>query len=178
MTKVVLVVLLVVVGGLLAWLHWSPRHTAQQLGEAVRAADTATIVRLINFPKVHAQLVADIQAARDRVGPKPNMDSLSQSVPHVAWQLMRPRSGQAVDRAATPGGFIDMVTLAYWAPKDQPTPEPLWKGFVEFPATFEVGMLRPDQPRTDTARFVLRRNGLKWQVEQVRLYGLCHTDCR
>lgn len=105
------------------------------------------------------------------------MDSLSQAVPLVAWQLMRPRHS-VLEQATTPGGFIDMVTHAFWVPKGEPRAKALWMKFVEFPTAFEIGRLVETPPNSDTARFLLRRNGLGWKVEQVRFLALCQSACR
>jgi hypothetical protein len=173
MTKAVLVVLALTIGGLIGWLYWSPRHTVQELRRVAATHDTTAIVRLVNFPEVQKHLIIDAESAWAQAGPRgPNMLALTASQWHPlrGELLMLHRNKAYLYNIASPAAFAGIVNTGWISAVGVPPDSvQMWTAYENYPNTFVLALLNPIQQEPDTVRLLFRRRGLAWQVEQLRI---------
>jgi hypothetical protein len=182
MTKAVLVVLALTIGGLIGWLYWSPRQTARMLRHAAGSQDAAAITRLVNFPEVQKHLIIDAESAWAQAGPRgPNMGALGASRWHPlrADLLLLARNRRYLDNLASQAAFGAIVNTG-WIPALGAPAESVkaWTAYEDYPNTFVLALLSSSPEEPDTVRFLFRRHGLTWQVEQLRIPArICPELC-
>jgi hypothetical protein len=164
MTKVVLVVLALTIGGLVAWWHWAPRHVAQELRRAGLAGDTAAVARLVNVPAMRQPLAIDWEAALAQACHRtPDSSAAGRSRAFSALKL-------DFDRIAWPRVVTDLAgngrVLLKGAPPE--SSRVVSMTYARYPTTYALTVLNLQQPSPDTVRFLFRRDGLAWRVAQLQ----------
>lgn len=170
--------LVVALLGLLGWVAAGPFLTVNAIREAIAAEDTAALQEHVDFVAVRSSLRAQVE---DTIARKAGVDAQRNPFGALALGLANTAAGGIVDALATPagigavlqgrglfhrlsgGGVRDDDTYAH-----QPPPDPLRDAKYRFesPSRFTATVLTADG---DPVVFVLRREGLRWKLADIRL---------
>lgn len=170
--------LVVVVLALAGWIAAGPFLTVNAIREAIAAEDTAALHEHVDFPAVRSSLRAQVE---DAIARKAGIDPGGNPLGALALGLANQAAGGIVDALATPAGIGAVLqgrgllhrlrgngireddTYAH-----QPPPDPLRDAKYRFesPSRFTATVLTADG---DPVVFVLRREGLRWRLAEIRL---------
>jgi hypothetical protein len=177
MTKIVLVVLIVVVGGVIGWLHWSPRRAANQLREAALAGDSVTMNRLVDFESVQKQLRKDLglevgmfSMFQPRRARQPSLDSAG----FTTFLLVNGAKG--VKQLASPMGFTMLMLTGQPSIGGGTGNVSVRSGYEKYPEIFVATVHSAERAPGDTVNLVWYRRGLSWKVEQLRVPGFPESN--
>jgi Protein of unknown function (DUF2939) len=165
MTKLVLLALALFVVGFLAWLYWSPRHAAEQLQEAARTNDTASIRRLVDFPALRQNVQIEIQTPPTQARAQAPAGS---ALAKCLDGLNMVRVASPANWLASPRGLAATLRGADSAKVVQRS-----MAYEKYPKTFGLLLSSNVEGQLDTVRFLFERKGLAWRMDRIKADFRC-----
>lgn len=171
---------------LLAWVAAGPWLAVRGIEQAIAQRDTAALARHVDFPRLRANLKAQLD---DRMVRTAGEDVAANLFGAVALAMAGSATGVAVDALATPAGVAALLQghVLWQRARGHTVGGDAWSGteparplqgarlryesLSRFTGTVEHG----DGTRTV---FVLQRQGLRWRLVDIRLAGDLSTYLR
>jgi hypothetical protein len=170
--------LVLVVLAFAGWIAAGPFLTVNAIREAVATEDTAALQKHVDFAAVRSSLRGQVE---DAIARRSGVDADTHPLGVLALGLANSAAGGIVDALATPAGIGAVLqgrgllhrlrgggikaddTYAH-----QPPPDPLRDAKYRFesPSRFTATVHTADG---DPVVFVLRRQGLRWKLTEIRL---------
>lgn len=170
--------LVVTLLALAGWIAAGPFLTVNAIREAVAAEDTAALQEHVDFVAVRSSLRGQVE---DAIARETGIDAQASPFGAIALGLANTAAGGIVDALATPAGIGAVLqgrgllhrlrgggVGAGDSHAHQPPPDPLRDAKYRFesPSRFTATVHTADG---DPVVFVLRRDGLRWTLTDIRL---------
>lgn len=176
--KIAITLVLLVLLALLGYVAAGPFLTADRIGEAVQAQDSAALAEEIDFPALRANLKAQIE---DRLARRVGSDAQSSVLGALAVRIAGGVAGGAVDAMVTPAGIGALMEgRSFWERLGgergsggdgygaRPPSNPLHDAEYRFESTSRFTATVHDEAGRPVV-FVLTRGGLDWKLSDIRL---------
>lgn len=148
-----------------------PYLTLYWLDQALLTDDKAALERLVDFPRVQADLKSEVKGQvigkADEIAEKrPILGTFGQAL----TQLFAPGLvDSAVEGMITPEAILNNPTVVEHREKDESFVDFITYAFFSSPTTFRFDLKDPEKPDSPTVAAIMALDGLRWRVVGIDL---------
>ena len=156
---------------LLAAYAGYPYLTLYWLNDALLADDKQALERLVDFPRVRADLKTDVKSdvyakTREAAEKRPILGTFGEA---LARLLAPTLVDSTVDTMVSPDAILDDPTVVEHRRKDESFIDFVDYAFFASPTTFKLDLKDPGKPDSPTLTAVMEFSGLRWRIVGVDL---------
>lgn len=148
-----------------------PYLTLYWLDQALLTGDKQALEQLVDFPRVRADLKAEIKAkvigkAEATTEKRPILGTIGAA---LAELIAPPVVDKGVDAMVTPESILNNPTVVEHRERDESFIDFITYAFFSGPTTFTFDLKDPEEPNSPTVTAIMRLTGFSWRVVELDL---------
>lgn len=148
-----------------------PYLTLYWLNQALLTDDKQTLAKIVDFPRVRADLKADVKSdvyakTREAAEKRPILGAFGEA---LAKLLAPSLVDSTVDTMVTPEAILDSPTVVEHRKSDESFFDFVSYAFFASPTTFQFDLKDPEKPDSPMVTAIMALSGFRWRVVGIDL---------